>query len=89
MQNEPGELRACMKNHLVNAHQQVIWLRSIFNAGCSRWVERSWIYDFIIYWQSFKCYGMACVVPASMCTGTGQANVIGVWAGGKSISCDC
>ena len=40
MQNEPGELRACMKNHLVNAHQQVIWLRGISNAGGSRWVER-------------------------------------------------
>ena len=40
MQNEPGELRACMKNHLVNAHQQVIWLRGISNAGGSRWMER-------------------------------------------------
>lgn len=38
--NEPGELRACMKNHSANAHQQVIWLRGISNAGGSRWVER-------------------------------------------------
>ena len=29
------------------------------------------------------------VVNDSVCTGTGQANVIGVWAGCKSISCVC
>lgn len=29
-----------MKNHSANAHQQVIWLRGISNAGGSRWVER-------------------------------------------------
>ena len=40
-QNEPGELRACMKNHSVNAHQQVIWLRGISNAGGSRWVGKA------------------------------------------------
>ena len=38
--NEPGGLHACMKAHSANAHQQVIWLRGISNAGGSRWVER-------------------------------------------------
>lgn len=30
-----------MKNHSVNAHQQVIWLRGISNAGGSRWVGKA------------------------------------------------
>ena len=55
--------------------------------------KESLIYDFRIYWQSFtecfKGYGMACVVPASVCTGTGETDIIGVWAGCKSISCVC
>ena len=38
--NEPGGLHACMKAHSANAHQQVIWLRGISNAGGSRWMER-------------------------------------------------
>ena len=38
--NEPGGLHACMKAHMANAHQQVIWLRGISNAGGSRWMER-------------------------------------------------
>ena len=29
------------------------------------------------------------VVPASVCTGTGETDIIGVWAGCKSISCVC
>ena len=30
-----------MKNHSANAHQQVIWLRGISNAGGSRWVGKA------------------------------------------------
>lgn len=91
--NEPGELRVCMKNHSANAHQQVIWLRGISNAGGSLWVERREFYDFTIcgqgFTECFKGYGMACVVPASVCTGIGEADIISVWAGCKSISCVC
>ena len=39
--NEPGGLHACMKAHSANAHQQVIWLRGISNAGGSRWVGKA------------------------------------------------
>ena len=88
--NEPGGLHACMKAHSANAHQQVIWLRGISNAGGSRWMERRvefMILEFIgrVLLNVF----MACVVPASVCTGTGETDIIGVWAGCKSISCVC
>ena len=34
-------------------------------------------------------YGMDGVVNVSVCTGIGEADIISVWAGCKSISCAC
>ena len=36
-----------------------------------------------------KGYGMDGVVNVSVCTGIGEADIISVWAGCKSISCAC
>ena len=37
----------------------------------------------------FFGYGMDGVVNVSVCTGIGEADIISVWAGCKSISCVC
>ena len=42
-----------------------------------------------IFTECFKGYGMDGVVNASVCTGIGEADIISVWAGCKSISCVC